>query len=113
MNKEYVCDIFRITKIDDDLLKYLSTHDIIDSDYLVACNYELVKSSANVINLGDYYVDIDNINNESIDTICDLINSGESSEILLKSYVVNPHIGMLFISNIRAKNYNYKRLRYI
>ena len=100
MFENYVGDIYMITGIDNDLVCYLKTHDIIDDDNLVACSYKLAKSDAEVKKISDNaYIDIEgqnyNLNNDS----------------LLKTEVYDPYIGQLFIKNIRKVD--IKTLKYI
>lgn len=100
MFENYLGDIYIITGIDYDLVSYLKTHDIIDSDNLIACKYELAKRDAEVKKVNhNGYIDIEEQNNNL------------NSDSLLKTEVYDPYIGQLFIKNIRKVD--IKTLKYI
>ena len=91
--EKYIGDIYLITKINKKLLKYLSTNDIIDDDYLVACEYVLAKENASLIKKENYYIDVENLDEKDLNNLHD--------NKLLKNEIYDPFIGQLFVKNIR------------
>ena len=109
---EYTGDIYRIYKINNRLLDFLKKYDIVDEDMRAACYYELIKTNAKLIKVGNYYIDIDSIEDTSLDYICELANSNSDNNILIKTEVNNPYVGELFVKNLKKENNIIKKLKY-
>ena len=69
-----------------------------------ACYYELIKTSARLIKIKDYYVDINDLENNNLNFICEQINNNNDNKILIKTNIYNPYVGELFVKNIKKVN---------
>ena len=103
MESEYTGNIYMITGINKKILSYLQKYDIIDDDYLISCNYVLVKENVDLIKINENcYVDSDSIKSANdFNNIATLINNGGTSNLLMKRDVYNPYIGQLFVKDIK------------
>ena len=109
MNTEYLGDIYIITNVNNELLKYLQSHNISE---LCACNYTLAKKDVKLIKVAENsYVDLDNIKDISyIRTISELLDNEGVSNLIMQYIVDNPHVGQLFVKNLKLNN--NKTLKY-
>lgn len=91
--QKYVGDIYMITKINYELLKFIKNHDILDGDYTSVCDYVLAKKDAVLIKINDFYIDEDTNSNINFNTI--------NNNCLLVKDVFDPYVGQLFVKDVK------------